>query len=213
MGRILRAHCQGSQELPDGLQRARQIVRTVLPDEKFNEIPNNIEAFLRKDDIGEAVMSCLHVYFRESGDTPQDRLKVALLGLVMPETSDGALPYEARHKMFFEMGKMCFEKGFDVISIFFVSEVWTSENPEVAKPSEDPEKKECVMIAGLSADGRNNAKCIEINRISENEMRLGLTFVDKPFEEGNQDKTYSNLLWSYYEGYFGGFTNKLAEGN
>jgi len=111
---------------------------------------------------------------------------------------------ESKRELMADFGKKVYSTGFKPGMVFLVSEAWLSVQPnkelnEVTMPSEDPNRKEVLIVNGLSIDGRSILKSCEFEHFGE-EIRIKPDDIVKiAHEDGG--KAESTLLKHFYMGY------------
>lgn len=94
-----------------------------------------------------------------------------------------------------------------VRGMFFVSEAWlskqrTDEPRRYAKPEDDPNRAEVVVIAGMAADGRCNMARIAVTRDAANHLVPGAITVFGCRDERVERK--HPICLAFYRGYIAG---------
>lgn len=138
-----------------------------------------------------------------------------------PENIDGGLPIvpfppnensEERQTFCAALGYAIasgeLEEAPDPVAIFMLSEVWYTEDDNTnQRPSESPDKKEALIIAGLAADGEQLVTLGEITR------RTDASVESIEFGAQSLDGTRMYTLESFWEGYTQGLEEKTGAAN
>ena len=173
----------------------RKMGQKAISDDDFNkQLQANVD-FMKK-------------YFSEKsrhGFAPQfvavNMKHEVVIGLVADLPSDS----EERHKMMYALGrKFKKENDFFPVCIFFLSEAWmrgqVEKGEKVQLPIRDnPSKTECIVVSGMTLDGRTNMATIPMARGAHDVVMLKEPTVT--FYEGKQD-VMSYILYEFYKGYF-----------
>jgi hypothetical protein len=121
--------------------------------------------------------------------------------LEMPDT------HEARWQLMFWSGfALASSKQLGILKkVFFISEAWMSSGTEQQKPvlppTEDPDRREVLIIAGIEMEGRKaELKIFEIGRDEEGQL------IDLARHEptSNQDDVENPLLLAFVDGFLEG---------
>jgi len=174
--------------------------RELITDEVFNDFLCREVANVVKTANGaetESYMPLLVVMeYAESGSFPVNVFALAFEDFNQSET---------RHSAIFEIGKRVFQEEMQPVAAFLSSEAWIRMcKPEDYDPnrrvSEYDDKREVLIVVGLTFDGRSNAACFGIERDDNNYIRLGApTFL--PFQREGEASIEPTLLTNFFRGY------------
>lgn len=112
---------------------------------------------------------------------------------------------ETRHSAIFELGKQAFREDMRPVAAFLSSEAWirmckSRDYDPNRRVSEYDDKREVLIVVGLTIDGRSNAACFGIERDDYNYIRLGTpTFL--PFQREGEASIEPTLLTNFFRGY------------
>jgi hypothetical protein len=122
-----------------------------ITDEKFKELKDITVNMVEECELGKNtdMAPMLMVHFREFD---KEMMPSDIQGAVIVVA--GGFGPETKHDMLEAIGVQFFNKRWFPIAVFMVSEAWVSMlkstdsyNPDMT-PSKDPNRKECIMIAG-----------------------------------------------------------------
>lgn len=167
-----------------------------ITDEKFQELTDVTVKMVEETELGKnkSMYAMLMVHFREFNEQfmPSD-IQGAVTVL-----AGGMSNAEEKHETIKHVGRMCFEKRWFPVAVFMVAESWQSKNyPKYKQASEDPDRTECIMIAGKTP--KNDCKVgimIPLARDKDGTMiRGGDNMVTKEIE------TYllNQFFWGFFE--------------
>lgn len=180
-----------------------------ITDEKFQELANQTVKMIEELELGTDGMSPkMFIHFRtlEEGGMLSD-IQSAVVVIA------GAFNNDNKHELIAGIGRQFFEKRWMPVAVFMGSEAWMSNiKPEDLKadayvqPSKDPNRKECLMIAGRTStnDGCQIGIMIPIKRDEKNNMvRDGENTVTKEID--------SYLLNHFFYGFFEKVADRIAK--
>lgn len=135
------------------------------------------------------------------------------------ETTLRGLQTEARSHVLEALGHDAARAGVMIRAIYFVGSAWFAElqdtpdsDARFARASQHPERKEVIVVGGLSIDGRANMGWLFVERDPEDFLRVGEVRIHY-YDEGQEAVLESNLCQSFYAGYRRGtaqFLDKAA---
>lgn len=185
-----------------------EAAQEVIADEEFNEVmETELDSIMAEKDL-EEVSQRLLIYTRSKSSDELSLIPV-VFGGGMPDDS------EERQKVMFGLGSKLAEEHFyadevadNPVAVIFVTEAWTIDHElEPGKRvSEHDDRKEVVVVTGMTIDGRTNVAMLNIERDSKKKLKLTL---DKfmPHRPGTKSKMESNLL----KAFFGGVAQYVVE--
>lgn len=94
------------------------------------------------------------------------------------------------------------KEGLTPIAAFLRTEVWASKTEGIkhtVMPVDDPNKKERVMLAGCTIDGRCNLKVINIDRDENGGIRP--VSYNSHYCCGSENNVHNNFIHSFFVGY------------
>ena len=177
----------------------------LYPDVLFNKelemVINQVGELLTEENLKE-LPGCVIVSMKDS-ESSDDVIKRTFMTISM-DSPLVQIAFKAcdndRHQVMYMLGKTCPYSGID--AVFTVHEAWIGSNIAV-KPSDDPNRKEVFMFAGLTLDKRVNMAIYNIDRNSNDErILLGsrMNFVE--FNGKNEVTAKAPLLEAFLDGYF-----------
>ncbi len=192
------------QAMPD---EAREGMRKMWSDEDFNkELRELVDMEVKGIDEGKAdgVTPKMVVVCSKDGKIGGELERAIVVMMVNDEFND----HDKRMQIFGGLGAKFADEGFNVLSIYQISEAWMST--QVAKdakgeylpPSQDPNRTECIIIAGMTIDGRNNMASVPFQRVGVNDKKV--IFAKSPvYMDFKDDKseTEAYLLQSFFQKY------------
>lgn len=199
-----------SQEATDGM-------RLYLSDDDFNAeldklVENEMDYLLKNPTDG--VMPKIFTIMSKDGK-PNGELERAVVMMVNPDFED----QDKKFEIFQAMGYKFAEDNHNIIAVFQISEAWVSqqeknESGEFMRPSEDPNRAEAIIVAGLTIDGRSNFSAIPFEKVTEKKVIFTKTpQVFKYDPDAKNPEFQNNLLGEFFKGYLKGMALKmLAKG-
>lgn len=203
--------------IQDTLNRQfREVARKIIPDNEFNtqlrELMNSQLKYAMKPEVN-GFMPEIHVFGiikNETGKRKHGQF------LILNENFNDK-KYEIIHAMGKDFAGM--NNTFPPCMLFMVSEAWVasyeSKDEQAIKdgtfirPANRPDKKEVLVVAGLTVDGRSNMAIAEIIR-NPNGKLTGLINTSYTADYVNDDKKdgKNNLLEEFLRGYTMGLVEK-----
>jgi hypothetical protein len=174
--------------------------RELITDEVFNDFLCREVANVVKTANGaeaESYMPLLVVMEYAEGDSPP----VNVFALAFEDFNQS----ETRHSAIFELGKRAFHEEMQPIAAFLSSEAWirmckSGDHDPNRRVSDYEDKREVLIVVGLTFDGRSNAACFNIERDDQNYIHLGApTFL--PFQREGEASIEPVLLHNFFRGY------------
>lgn len=154
-----------------------------ITNEKFAELMDasismvEAIAFKEKED---SLVPVVFVHFRRI-DEETGMLSDVESALIMVQSSFNS--HQEKNRILREIGSNCLDHKMIPVAFFFASEAWMAvrqpDDPMLNRPpSEDPDRKECISIAGRTMTGDCKASAfIKVNRGADNEyIKDGETF-------------------------------------
>jgi hypothetical protein len=179
-----------------------------ITDEKFQELADQTLKMIEELELGTDGMSPkMFIHFRtlEEGGMLSD-IQSAIVAIAAPFNNDN------KHDLIAGIGRKFFEKRWMPVAVFMGAEAWMSDIKQedydavtFVPPSKDPNRKECLMIAGKTStnDGCQIGIMIPIKRDEKNNMvRAGENTVTKEID--------AYLLNHFFYGFFEKVANRIA---
>lgn len=125
------------------------------------------------------------------------------------------LEMDERYERLRQIGEIIGGEKRIVRMAFFCSEAWvsTEDDPErrkYSRPSEDPQRQECVLAAGLTVDGRAAIGMVYISRDARERMKVGEVVVRPHGQENTEMK--NPLLAEFFQGLHMGLMKVVMPG-
>jgi hypothetical protein len=146
-----------------------------ISDAKFKELFDSFRIMIEETSFGKkSVPPLLSLEFRQIKDGMPGDVEGALI-VVDADFGD----HDAKREMLQKVGAQCFVKGWYLVSVMMSSEAWMSsrkkEDPDFSlPPSKDPNRKECIMIAGRTLMGEiKMGHMIPVERDKDDNMIKG----------------------------------------
>jgi hypothetical protein len=188
------------QEQEDHMVKSREMGRMFVSDEAFNTMLDPIEDAARE--FVEKI--------RAKSDDPVFPPTAIVITLGEDDgekrTIHVPLPVELMDQRFNVMralGRQMDEDGLAPIAIFFASEGWGAEygpcDDKSVRPTNRADRKEIILILGMTMDGRTNLRIIDILR-GEDEVVLGKA-KNVPYDESSKGHGQSDLLGMFFTGF------------
>lgn len=117
-------------------------------------------------------------------------------------------PHLNWHADIFNMGRSV---KYPVVAAFFISEAWHSSqkaDQKYMRPSEDPNRKEVIMLTGASIDNRSRVRMYELER-EGGAPEKGKMIWGKMLNEELPDNLENNVLGAFWRGYARGFFERF----
>lgn len=171
-----------------------------ITDEKFQELTDITVSMVEEAELGKNkdMAPMLMVHFREFD---QNMMPSDIQGAIL--VIAGGFDTDTKQDALRALGRQFFEKRWFPVAVFMIAESWMShmskEDYEKAggvtvMPSEDPNRKECIMIAGRSTDCRVGVSIPIIHDKDGIMIRDGENVVTKELE--------MYLLNHFFHGFF-----------
>lgn len=142
---------------------------------------------------------------------PNGELERAIVMMVNPDFEDSQKKFDT----FQAMGYKFAEDNRNVIAVFQISEAWVSqqeknESGEFMRPSEDPNRAEAIIVAGLTVDGRSNFSATSFEKVTDKKVIFTKTpQVFKYDPDAKNQEFQNNLLGEFFKGYLKGMAPKV----
>jgi hypothetical protein len=197
------------------LQQARDGMRLYLNDADFNEelrsLSKNENEFLTQHPSDSITPKILAILSKDG--KPGGTLEKAIVMLVNPNFDNP----DEKFKIFKSIGAMFAEKKMNLVAVYQVCEAWVSqqekkEDGSFMRPSEDPNKMEAIIIAGMTVDGRTNMATVPFQRVTKDKVIFtkSTQYIDyNEADKGHQLE--SNLLAEVFKGYLMGMAVMIAK--
>lgn len=143
-----------------------------ITDEKFKELFDGYSKMIEETSIGhDFVMPCVSLHFRQLKDGMPGDVEGALIGIDADfnEADDKQAILE-------KLGAQCLAKQWILVCAFMSSEAWQStrdiKDPQPdMRPRDDPNRQECIIIAGRTLMGECKRACmIPVGRDKDNKF-------------------------------------------
>lgn len=194
-------------------REATEGMRLYLSDEDFNlELDKLIkqEQTYLDEHPTDGVMPKLFAIMSKDGK-PGGELERAIVMMVNPDFEDTDKKWETFRAMGFKFA----EENHNVIAIYQCTEAWVSqqekkEDGSFQRPSEDPNRMEAIILAGLTVDGRSNLATIPFERVTKDKIIFTKTAQVFKYDEKAEDQQFqNNLLGEFFKGYLKGMALKV----
>lgn len=127
-----------------------------ITDGKFKELTDLTVSMVEDTELGKNkdMAPMLMVHFREMTQEPGKQMEVSdIQGAIV--VIAGGFDDKTKNTTVRAIGKQFFDKKWFPVAVFMVSESWVShiapedlDNPDRPMPRDDPNREECIMIAG-----------------------------------------------------------------
>ena len=113
-----------------------------------------------------------------------------------------------KQQALFELGKFCAVNEILPTAIFTIAESWyvtskdarKGENLENIAPSQHPNRKEALVIAGLTPDNRSNFAMVPLTRDKDNRISFGKPDIQL-YKKSSNERTKATLLYEFWSGF------------
>lgn len=184
-----------------------------ITDDKFKELTDLAVRMVEEQELGKnkSMLTTLIVHFREfvDGDNQVTLSDIQSSIVIIAGTFNN----ETKQPTVQAIGKEFFEKKWFPVAVFMVSESWVSEVsaeeidlPDRPMPSQDPNRKECIIIAGRTPatdDCKVGVMVPIIHDDDGNMIRAGENTVTNELD--------THLLDQFFVGFFEPITSKFTK--
>lgn len=197
------------------LQQARDGMRLYLNDADFNAELRNLsdhENTLLTEHPSDSVQPKILAILSKDGK-PGGELEKAIVMLVNPNFDDA----DEKFKIFKGVGAMFAEKKMNLVAVYQVCEAWVSQQEKskdgkFMRPSEDPNRTEAIIIAGMTIDGRTNMATLPFERVTKDKVIFTKSTQYIDYNEADKNSQLeSNLLAEVFKGYLMGMATMIAK--
>lgn len=132
-----------------------------ITDEKFKELTDLTVSMVEETELGKHkdMAPMLMVHFREMIIEPGKQMEISDIQSAIVVVA-GGFDDKTKNQTVRAIGNQFFEKKWFPVAVFMVSESWVShiapedlDNPDRPMPRDDPNREECIMIAGRTPAG------------------------------------------------------------
>lgn len=177
----------------------RKFIREFWNDEDFNkemrELVDIEMKSLEKGDV-DGVQPKLLVICSKDGK-PNGELERAIVVIAGGEEFNDS---DTKYKIFQGLGAKFADEGFNVLCVYQITEAWVSQRTEkdmegkFVPPSQDPNRGEAIIVAGMTIDGRTNMSSVLFKRIGDGDKKvifpMSPNYIDYDEKGGNTLESY-----------------------
>lgn len=182
-----------------------QRAEALLPSKEFDETLFSHAEYMRKEILNgksESVMPrAIILLDRDEG---KDERGVAMVAMAdMPPTHDG------RAEMMACVGAHFAQQKMRPVAILLITEAWASKCDKNGKmpsclPSDNPDRKEVLMLSGATIDGRQNTLMLPITRDVDNVILLGeadISYLAGAPSKEQEARPFNFLAAAFFQGF------------